>query len=167
MPELQWAKLDWQALATLVTGVLAVFGAVAVGLRQLAITRRQTAIAARQTHLAELTLRQQLFEKRMRVYEAVVNFLGAIVREGAYPSRDLEIEFLSGLGSSRFLCSERTHAGLQEIWAEAGDFRVWKIKMAGRELKGGDAKREAKFLTWFLARLESLPDLFGEELRLA
>ncbi len=50
-------QLDWQAIATLVTGVLAVGAAFCVG-------RKQTKILNRQTELIENDLRIQLLEKR-------------------------------------------------------------------------------------------------------
>ena len=50
-------QLDWQAIATLVTGVLAVGAAFCVG-------RRQTEIQNRQTKLIENDLKIQLLEKR-------------------------------------------------------------------------------------------------------
>ncbi|WP_397604035.1 hypothetical protein [Sphingorhabdus sp.] len=55
---LEWAcELDWQAIATFVTGVLAVGAAFCVG-------RKQTKILDRQTELIENDLKIQLLEKR-------------------------------------------------------------------------------------------------------
>jgi len=155
----------------MVTGVLAVGGAVWVGLRQLAITARQTRIAEQQGQLAELSFRHQLFDKRMRVYEGVANFLGAIVREAAYPSREFEVDFLSALGSARFLFPVPTYDGLQTIWDRAIAFRLLKIRMqASFDQEGhygdGNPEQEEEALLWFFSRLQSLPDLFGAELRL-
>ncbi len=55
---LEWAcRIDWQAIATAVTGVLAVGAAFCVG-------RKQTKILDRQTELIENELKIQLLEKR-------------------------------------------------------------------------------------------------------
>jgi hypothetical protein len=170
VPELALAKLDWQALATLLTGVLAVGGAILIGLRQLRITRRQTEIAERQTRFAELSLRHQIFDKRMRVYDRVTLFLGMIIREGAYPVQ-LEADFLSALGASRFLFPAATYENLRTVWERAMAFRLLKNQMQKAfETEGhygeGNPEQEEAALNWFHEQLESLPDLFGDELRL-
>jgi uncharacterized protein YozE (UPF0346 family) len=171
VPELAFDKLDWQALATLITGALAVAGAVLIGLRQLAITRRQTDIAERQTRIAELSLRQQLFDKRMHDYHAVANFLGAIIRDASYPVGKIETDFLTALGSSQFLFAMATYEDLQQVWDRAQAFRLLKIRIQSSDeerREEGDADREAEVqaLRWFFDRLESLPALFGNQLRL-
>jgi hypothetical protein len=166
--ELDLAKLDWQSLATLITGALAVGAAVLIGFRQLGITRRQTTIAQQQTRLAELTLRYQLFDRRMIVYNSTADFLAAIFRDAAYPSREVQAAFFSALGSSRFLFSAETYEGLSEIWERATDFRLLKLKARASADSGDPENKQAEdmALTWFFNRLESLPNLFGTELRL-
>lgn len=172
MPLLELAKLDWPSLSTLIAGALAVGAAVLVGFRQLTITRQQTSIAERQTRLAELTLRYQLFDRRMTVYNSTAEFLAAIVRDGTYPSRELEAAFLSALGTSRFLFPSETHTGISEISDKAMAFRLSSLKAKGSTAVGDQAEAEsgeaqADALKWFFDRLKSLPDLFGDELRLS
>jgi hypothetical protein len=57
-------QIDWQAIATLVTGFLAVGSAVFVGKRQLAILNRQAT-------LSENDLKIQLLERRSACLEAI------------------------------------------------------------------------------------------------
>jgi hypothetical protein len=171
VPKLALAELDWQAIATLITGALAVVGAVWIGLRQLAITRHQNDISAEQARLAELTLRDQLFDKRLAVYNGIAGFLGAIVRQRSFPSREIEVAFLSALGASRFLFSLPTYQGIQVIWDRALEFRVLKIRMRtppkDNSARADQSKQEDDAVAWFFDRLQTLPDLFGEELRLS
>lgn len=169
---LQLSKLDWQALTTLVAGILAVGAAMLIGFRQLAITKKQIEISGKQNDLTELALRQQLFERRMIVYEAVASLLGEIIRDAAYPNRSVEVGFINAMGSSRFLFPPATHQGVQEVWKEASDFRVLKLRMETAFAANGrhaqqDLDSEERALQWFLERLTDLPNLFGNSIRLA
>src|SRR5437764_15040252 len=108
--EARVGPIPWEAVATFVTGVSAVAGAVIVGLRQVAITREQTAIAARQadilgeqTKLEKLSFHETMFDRRMEVYDGVHAFLSSIVQHAAPPSRELERTFVGALQRSRFL----------------------------------------------------------------
>ena len=72
-----FAEFPWEALATLLTGLMAVVGAVIVGRRQLLISDKQTEILDRQTRLQETSIRVDLLDRR----EACVDMLREIVQE--------------------------------------------------------------------------------------
>lgn len=160
-----WSCFSWDAFATLITGALVVVGAVWVGLRQ-------TKILERQVKLDELTLRKDLFEKRAAVFEATSNFMGFMLREADYPEPDLEIAYIHAMGQSRFLFPLAVHEGLDEIWRRTLDFRSLKREMTAKysaegHYGDGNPEREAEFHLWLYDRFTTLPDLFGNEMRLA
>lgn len=160
-----WSCFTWDAFATLLTGVLAVAGAVWVGLRQ-------TKILDRQTRLADLTFKSDLFEKRAAVFEATAEFLAEILRQAAYPDRDREVAFIHAMGQARFLFGAGVHDGLEEIRKRALNLAALKREMEStfaREGHYGDGNpdREYELLRWFDERFRTLTDLFGDALRLA
>lgn len=170
--------MTWEAVATFVTGGLAVLGAVIVGWRQIGIVQEQTAIASRQAdilgeqvRLEKLAFHESMFDRRMGVYEGIQAYLVSIVRTAAEPPRDAEIAFLEALGRARFLFRTEVSDGLREIWKEACSFSALKSVMshtyrAEGHYGQGNPDKEAVMLSWFNERLERLPDLFGTELRL-
>jgi hypothetical protein len=167
MTKLTLDQLDWQAVSSFVIGLLALLGALWVGFRQLEITRRQTALAERQTELAALTLRHQLFERRLEAYRGVADFLGALLRDNAHPTGDVEAKFLKALGSSRFLFPDKTHQSLESIRMRATSFRIAKaVPAGGHAHPGGPAALDVE-LDWFTVQLQCLPNLFGDEMRLS
>lgn len=147
-----WHCFGWDAFATLTTGALVVIGATWVGLRQ-------TKILGRQVRLSELTLRKDLFEKRAAVYEATSEYIGFILREADYPDRAREIAYVHAMGQSRFLFPLAVHAALDEIYLNAIEIRSLK--------KQGDVEGEHKLHRWMYERFTTLPDIFGDEMRLA
>ena len=169
--EIDWVQFSWEAFSTLVAGLAAVVGATMVGVRQARISARQTDILAQQTELSELTYRAELFERRLGVYDAVSDFLGSILRHAHPPNHELERLFLRAERDARFLFAESVHTDLQEIWKRASAYRVLhSVSRHTFEVEGhygpGNPEKEADALNWFAERFRTLPDLFGEELRL-
>lgn len=170
--------LTWDAVATLVTGLAAVIGAVAVGWRQVGISQEQTAIAARQAEilgeqvkLEKLGFHESMFDRRMEVYEAVAAFVVYIVQHAAAPSQTVERAYLNAMGRARFLFRPEVNESLSELWKQACSYQALKAvmdhKFATEGTYGeGAPQQESKLLIWFSNRLETLPDLFGDELKL-
>lgn len=161
---IHWHAFDWQSFATLTAGVVAVAGAVVVGLRQTEVLRKQTEIA-------ELTLRHDLFEKRYAVFAAAREFLGAILQTAARVEPPVDQAFLRAIGESQFLFRPSVHGDLRAIWERYSAFVVLKAEMDSvyrREGHYGDGnpQRENEMLTALIADLNALPDLFGDELKL-
>jgi len=162
---INWSDFTWGAFATLATGAFAVAGAVGVGLRQIKIS-------ARQTDLHELALRIELFERRSAVYNDVSAFLGHILRHADYPDRDLELAMLQAIGKASFLFDETVKAGLDDVWKKAVAYGFLKKAMAlSFEANGhygdGNPEKEHIMHLWFEGKFSTLPDLFGDAMRLA
>lgn len=167
-----WSTFTWEAFATLLTGVLAVGAAVYIGRRQVAISDRQGRILEKQVGLDALKHRSDLFERRFEIYEASARFLGAIVTHAAEPDREIEMRFLSAMNASKFLFAPNVAADLKEIWKESCAFFATKSVMRANYDKTGSygegmPAKELQQITSLNARLESLSELFGEELRLS
>ncbi len=171
----------WGAGATLLTGLLAVGGAVYVGIRQAAIQAKQTTIADHQTKildrqaaLAELTLRSDLFEKRHAVYLATNDLIVAAMREGASIEYGDPVErpFLVAKDAAQFLFRPAVAEGLQEVWSKVCEGTALRQEMkAIYEREGhygeGNPERQLAVSLWMSDRLTTLSDLFGHELKLS
>lgn len=169
---MQWLPFTWEAFATLVTGLAAVTGAVILGRRQTKISERQIEILAQQTRLSELTLRSDLFDRRMEVYEGVRGYLSHIVTYAAPPDKELEQKFLAAASAARFLFSAGVDQRIDELWKKANAFRALHTVMRHTyETEGhygdGNPERESEHLLWFTDLIVNLPDLFGDEIKLA
>lgn len=169
---INWSAFSWEAFATLATGILAVGAAIYVGRRQVAISDRQSRILERQTNLDALRYRSELFERRFEVYEATARFLGGIMTHADEPERDVQMRFLAAVDASRFLFAPQVATELREIWKESCAFFATKsIMKANYSRTGsyGDGMPDKEFqqITGLNTRLESLGDIFGDELRLS
>jgi hypothetical protein len=178
-----WTAIDWDALATLLTGVLAVGGAVYVGRKQVGISERQvgiserqvrisekqTDILARQADVAEMSLREAIFDRRIAVYDATRKLIRSIVSEGKPPSIKILEEFTEGLLDAQFLFSPPVQSALDGIWRKLSDLNMHKAMMKSTDRKDiqKHVTAESEALKWFFDKLGTLPDDFGEELRLA
>jgi hypothetical protein len=171
MPLIAWTDFSWEAFATLTTGAMAVAGAVWVGLRQTTISDRQTKILHSQAKVAELTLRHELFERRLKVYQMVEGFLAFIMRTATFPEEQM-FDLPRAMAQSKFVFRPEVHDNIQEIWKRSLTFRTLKVTMqttfdAEGHYGEGNPQREEDHLEWFYDRLRSLPDVFGEEMKLS
>jgi hypothetical protein len=161
---INWHAFSWEAFATLMTGILAVGAAFAVGRRQLSIQEKQAS-------LQELELRSDLFDRRYAVYDNVRKFLLHIIRDAQYPSSEIERDFLMAMGEAKFLFGNKVQAALQEMWERVGNYRVLKMEMERiyqdeGHYGDGNPKREHDLFIWISGRFSDLPDIF-EELKLS
>lgn len=165
MPVIEWSAFTWEAFATLATGVMAVGAAVWVGRRQLAIWERQN-------WLAEITLRHDLFERRMEVYDAVRVYLVKIMTEGRIsPELGADTPLLQAMSKSTFLFRPEVGGRLNHIWRQSMDLRLVQRRMEISLMSNGDYSAEDiatedGLLKWVGEQLSELPDIFGPELRL-
>ena len=157
---INWSGFSWEAFATLVTGFLAVLGAVVVGLRQAAILRKQA-------DLQERSVKEALFDRRYAVLERTERFLGQILQRGDRSDQEVERDFLIAKGEARFLFGNTVTEGLDLIWRDAGDLIVLKREMETifrREGHYGDGNPDRE-LNCFRAvenHFRAIPDLFNE-----
>lgn len=178
---IDWQEFTWEAFATLLTGLAAVVAAVIVGLRQAAIQREQVAVAARQTKildrqtaLAELTLRNDLFEKRHDVYRATKNLLIKAVQNGGWVSYNDSIrhDFLIAMDKATFLFRPSVKNDLQVIWEKVNEGTFVHDEMQALYQREGHygqdfPKQSYDISIWITGRLPTLSDVFGHELRLS
>jgi hypothetical protein len=165
--------LTWEAFATLATGFAAVAGATAVGLRQTKISRRQNEILDRQSRLAEAEIRADLFERRLQTFEATADF---VIHISELPDADPKHQermnlFAAKLRESQFLFNPRVYAALSEIWEMGNDFRGDRAVSIDNRRDGvrNDPELERRILeqpSWLLRRLETLAEVFREDLDL-
>lgn len=175
--------LSWEAFATLLTGVLAVYAAFRVGTKQVEIQHRQAAIQDRLAGIEELKLRQALFDDRFEVYEATRAFLGHIVAHASVPglsktdnaelrASDIELQqrFIEELDRASFLFRPSVKKELTELWKTAVQMNFHQKMQKdrhGREehLKHVDGEfAQIKLLQKAHADLASI---FGDELTLS
>ncbi len=150
--------LSWDAVATIVTGVLAVGAAVFVGLRQLRLMSEQTAIAARQVDLETLKLRSELFDRRMKVYDTTVKWLRHFWANGHAPADALREDYIWAIETAKFLfrpavAQQMTHWLRQ---ASQHDRLLWGADPASSMPLAQELNDVAK----------TVNALFGEEMRL-
>lgn len=169
--------IDWQAWATLATGILAVSGAVAVGIKQNKITKRladsadrQISILSRQVALEELTLRNEVFERRFKIYDATAEYLRQILQRADAPDAEVMQAFVLAVRECEFLFDPSVTRRMNALWAQSNRFfaqkRESKFLYAKEGHYGNFPRKEYRLLVWFSRRLERLPDLFGNDLRL-
>lgn len=111
------ADFPWEALATLVTGFAAVGAAVVVALKQ-------NAIVARQTKLQELSLRSDIFDKRMATYREIRRYISHVTNAEHPDQLDLLawLDFSDAMEDARFLFSKRLYLLLNSIQVLTQEF---------------------------------------------
>jgi hypothetical protein len=167
-----WSEFDWQSFATLATGAMAVFGAYRIARRQVGISETQNAILAKQAALAEMTLRHEMFDRRLEIYEAAKQFLVNVLQHAAPPDREIERQFLLAMSESKLLFRPAVHDALRAMWKQVGEFvALHHTSQAIYSREGhygeGNPEREGILLTAIHADLENLVDTFGDEMRLS
>lgn len=165
-------QLDWQSVATLVTGLTAGAAATIIGLKQMRIGEAQAEILKRQAEIAALSLKHDLFERRYEIYNGVRDFLLDIIRYAAEPKREVVSRFVISMEESRLHFRPEVHEGLRAIWERANAYFATRNAMEatfarlGNYGDGNPALSADQFAA--LERdLTGLVELFGDELRLA
>lgn len=162
-PPIDLSAFSWEALATLLTGFMAVGGAIFIGHRQVRILDRQTA-------LAELNTRIALHDQRMAVYLAARRYLGQIVTEAAPADNDEQRAFERAMGDATFLYGPEVNAELRAIYVAANNYRATWTMIRVTERKGGQAAehndREHRQFEILSNLLTHLAEAFAPELTL-
>lgn len=170
---IDWTAFDWPSFSTLATGLAAVVGAVWIGRRQAGIAERQTDLLARQEAWQAISIKADLFDRRLATYEATADFLIHIADIG----EDEEVQartrnFAAKMRESQFLFQPEVYAALKEIWDVANDLRVSRVNSIARAK--GELPRDAELgkriqghIEWMFTRLETLADVFKPDLELS
>lgn len=102
----------WSSIATFTTGALAVGAAIYVA-------RRQNAILARQTALQELTLRSEVFDKRLIVYRTIRIYVSIVMAAKSFDALyEIDFsEFEEAIEDAQFLFSKRLFLEIKSLQA--------------------------------------------------
>lgn len=170
-----WDQFTWEAFATLLAALLAVAGAVAVGLRQVAIQQRQAEIA-------DLEVRSTLWRERLAVYDATRAYLAHIVTKASVPGRpapslatggppvapEIAAAFFAAMDRAQFLFQPTVHQNLVDIWRTAEELATvrnsadisYEPTKTPLEMKAGKLRQE------IVGRHANVVAIFGDELTL-
>lgn len=165
-----WAGV-LQAGAGLVTGVLAVGGAVWVGLRQARISATQTEILSKQTELAAATLRSELFERRMKTYEVTAEFVARLTIRDVSVSvtEDQSDQLALKIRESQFLFRPEVYKAMVEIWDYGNRMQFAKTLYISSYTVATDMTRDALselaiVKSWADQRILTLNEVFSPDL---
>ena len=130
-----YCVVDWQAWATLATGILAVGAAMWVGRRQLEIQKQQT-------KLAETNLRIQLLEQRSKCISQMREVVSEWSRE-ARLSPESMTKFQFAFQEAELLFSKATAAEMETamnglFWTEHWQRRSRQYHELGKETKASE-----------------------------
>lgn len=165
-----WCGLTWEAFATLVTGLLAVASAAVIGGFQLRLFAQQSSILDRQVRLQELSVREALFDRRMEVYSAALEFLEAVLRSGEL---SFQGRFEEAMAKAAFLFRPEVHEGLEAALLTARGYSYarerrrtfpegWESGPTPQALIDEEKVAHARLMEVYA----NLQGLFGEEIRL-
>lgn len=171
-----WHQFDWPSFATLTTGALAVLAAMYVG-------KKQTKISERQVELEEATLRADLFDRRMAVYESAATMLQLLPqgRGQSDETRAAYSDYFPRMREGQFLFKDpAVRTMLTAIWARASDHEtdlqaLRTLDPADDRLSNEQAgaiaaqlraarKRAGETASWVIEQLDALPEVFGTDL---
>lgn len=171
IPEMSFAYLSWEALATFAAGSAAVLGAWFLGMKQLEIQRAQLDILDRQTRLLALETKVALFERRLEVHDATQAALSELVRTAKFPETTFG-EFVNQVGKAQFLFPDEVYRRLREMQTDFADYGLLIDTMSrsyaqfGHYGSDGESAENARRLSEFDTVNRKLADVFGDELKL-
>jgi len=135
---------EWGDFATLTTGLLAVIGAVWVGMRQVEITDRQANISEQQTKILDrqitlqsLSFKVDLHDRRLKIYSDVKSYAHSIWSREDFNELKRSGNIIVSLEASKFLFNDAIHAKIREIFVIGTKFRAVTEKLDAIERSGG------------------------------
>lgn len=118
-------------------------------------------IAIQQYRTNRQKLKIELFEKRYAIYEAVREYMGAIVRK-RYPTEKEQKQFLVETKGASFLFDDEIMKFIEEVWQRSIDMCEWQQD----ELPSTHAQEKADYMRWFSAEFGKLNERFAKDMRL-
>lgn len=119
-------------------------------------------IAWAQWRTARDKLRLDLFEKRVRVYDAVINALNEFYREAKFSPEGFA-EYQLGVSGAQWLFGEEVQAYLKEFRSKMWEFELHQAQLEG--LDGGDGRLphiagKQSVRQWFVDQPDQIDELF-------
>lgn len=168
---MKFAYLSWEAFATLFTGLVALGGAIWLGVRQTGIQLAQIELLKVQSDLHDLEVRTALFDRRLEVYSATRDVLNELISTTRFPEQAFPA-FLGAIEIGRLLFSEEVVSRLETLRAELVDYGHLIIRMdetyrtAGHYGSDGEVSKKYETLEDFYKVRSKLREIFGRELGL-
>lgn len=118
-------------------------------------------IAIQQYRTNRKNLKIELFEKRYVIYEAVREYMGAIVRK-RYPTENEQQQFLVETKGASFLFDDEIMKFIEEVWQRS----IYMCEWHQDELPSTHAQERADYMRWFAAEFGKLNERFSKDMRL-
>jgi hypothetical protein len=159
------APMGWDAIATIVAGLIAVYAAYRVGKRQLAITERQNRVA-------EMALKAELFDRRFAIYDTAMTLLDDVLTPPSIPTdRAKFVRLMEAVHSSRFLFDDlKIHETLLEIQEKA--FSNYSLRTTLRLMDPTNPNYQERNIQfheshkWLAEKQQTLHEIFYNDLKL-
>jgi hypothetical protein len=121
------------------------------------------AIAAAQLFLAGVRLRHDLYDRRLKVFEAVKRLLAGVFANGKISPAEF-YQYVQGTAEATFLLNDRTVKYLEKIRERAAKMMLVETRLQNQNLtdeaRGKLADQEAELLTWFTSQPDTLVGIF-------
>nr|WP_320136637.1 hypothetical protein [uncultured Amphritea sp.] len=118
-------------------------------------------IAIQQYRTNRQKLKIELFEKRYAIYDAVREYMGAIIRK-RHSNENEQQQFLVETKGAAFLFDDEIIKFIEDVWQNSIDMGEWHED----ELPSTHAQEEADDMRWFLAEFGKLNERFSKYMRL-
>jgi hypothetical protein len=104
----------------------------------------------------ELRLRLDLYERRFRIYQATVDFIGSVVSNGAHQAEVVQFDIARSEAFFLFAGDAALLNYLNELRQRAGDLQVWKSQAKEQASPSSEgATQRDKLIQWFHSQLEA------------
>ena len=165
------STIPWEAIATLVTGMAAVAGAVIVATKQIGVQTRQNQILERQIRLEEARLNGELYERRSALYSATDAAIAqALGKEDADTRIAAYRTFALQNSASQFLVPPQIVAFLKQVEELINEKIIAEINAElnanGQSPFHTNVRNLDEVVGALVAAKEELPKTFSNTLRL-
>lgn len=167
MKDWSWVIPSLQMLSTTFLGIITLVisrGQLQVSRSQAEIGRRLAEVNEGQLHLARAKVRQDLFERRLSLYDRVREHLSRLIAQQV-PTFQQNAAFLQDKKAARWLYGSSVDDVLQAIYNRTADFEATVQELDG--LPHHDPSRPAliharkQHNLWFFEQSRHLDDVFG------
>lgn len=161
----EWSKSGalgdtFGALNTLFTGLA--FAGVVVTLFQQSYQIQQTKQDLE--HDRKLRLRLDLFDKRIRVYQVVRDFIGNVTSGNIGQAQVVQFDEARDEGLFLFAGDNDLLKYLDELRQKAEDYTIWMDQSKGHGAGSPKSKERDRLRTWFYAQIDSVKEKFHPHL---